>query len=42
MLFGDGIEKESDPKRDDFLREFCLKHQNKLFHGGEHAIPQFL
>ena len=34
--------KESDPKRDDFLREFCLKHQNKLLLWGEHAIPQFL
>jgi hypothetical protein len=34
--------KEIEPERDEFLREFCLKHVGKLLLWGEHAAPQFL
>jgi len=34
--------KEIEPERDDFLREFCLKHVGKVFLWGEHAAPQLL
>jgi hypothetical protein len=33
---------EPDPGRDEFIRDFCIKHHDKLLLWGEHAVPQFL